>query len=107
MHRASDIEELKCWMNPPQMHIATVKKAVRAAWKRKFGDVCQGIEGKQCGIRMHFEVKFRSHRHYATIDHIDARGLGGGNELHNIQVICRECNNEKSRTEYLLAPNPS
>lgn len=95
MHRASDLAELKCWNDPPQIHIATVKKAVRQAWKRTFGDICQS-----CSIRMHFEVKFRSHKHYATIDHILARALGGTNSLENIQVICKECNNLKSADEY-------
>lgn len=100
MRRASEVPELKCWPDPPQMHIATVKKAVRAAWKRAFGDVCQS-----CQCRMHFEMKFRTHRHYATIDHIISRGLGGSNHLHNIQVICRECNNLKSADEYRQTPN--
>lgn len=99
MHRASDLEELKLWQDSPQMHISAIKKAVRNAWKRKFGDICQ-----MCGCRMHFEIKFRTHRHYATIDHIEARALGGGNNLSNIQVVCRECNNTKSKEEYLLIP---
>ena len=99
MHRASDIPELKIWQDPPQLHIASVKKIVRQAWKRVFGDLCQA-----CGCRMHFEAKFRSHRHFATIDHIQARGLGGNNSLENIQIICRECNNRKSVDEYHAMP---
>lgn len=95
MHRASDIEELKCWPNPPMLHIANVKKALRNAWRRKFGDICQ-----MCRARMHFEIKFRSHKHYATIDHILARGLGGTDSLENIQVVCHECNNFKSWEEH-------
>lgn len=99
MRRASDIGELQCWPKPPMIHVATVKKALRLAWKRAFGDICQS-----CECRMHFEIKFRMHPHYATIDHILSRGLGGGNELENIQIICRECNNLKSVDEYRQNP---
>lgn len=76
------------------IHIATVKKAIRHAWRRKFGHLCQC-----CGTTMHFEIKFRGHKHYATIDHILARGLGGTNNLSNIQIICKLCNNKKSAHE--------
>lgn len=95
MHRASDIGELDRWPDPPMIHVATVKKALRLAWRRKFGDICQS-----CGTHMHFDIKFRSHRSYATIDHILARGLGGSNKLGNIQIICRACNNVKSVDEH-------
>ena len=101
MRRASDIDELKCWQGIPDLHIATVKKAVRKAWKRAFGDTCQS-----CECRMHFEARFRNHRHYATIDHIIARGLGGTHALDNIQVVCLECNNKKSVHEYHMSPMP-
>ena len=42
-------------------------------------------------------------KNYATIDHIIARGLGGNDDLHNIQIICRKCNNYKSRKEGSMA----
>lgn len=94
MHRASEIDELSWWIDPPMMQVATVKKAVRNAWKRKFGSICQ-----ICGVVMHFEIKFRDSHKYATIDHIIARCLGGTNHLSNIQVVCKKCNNEKSADE--------
>lgn len=94
MHRAHEIAELKVWKDAP-IHLATFKKAVRNAWKRHFGCKCQ-----LCGAIMLFDVRNRHHRHYATLDHILARGLGGGNGLDNIQVVCRECNNKKSVEEH-------
>lgn len=94
MNRASDIEEFKGWNDPPVMSAATVKKAIRQAWKRKFGSVCQ-----MCGTLMHFDIKARGHKHYATIDHILARALGGTDHLHNVQVVCKTCNNKKSVSE--------
>lgn len=99
MHRASEIAELSVWQHQSNIHLATFKKMVRQAWRRQFGDICQS-----CNVRMHFEIRFRTHRHYATIDHIIARSLGGGDELENIQVICRDCNNEKSVIEYRQNP---
>ena len=98
MHKASDIPELMVHMDAP-LHLANVKKMVRQAWKRAFGEVCQS-----CGCRMHFEAKFRSSRHYATLDHILARGLGGANTLENIAVVCMSCNNKKSADEYHQMP---
>ena len=98
MHRASDIPELKVWADAP-LYLSKVKKLVRQAWKRFYGDICQ-----LCGCRMHFEAKFRSNRHYATIDHILARALGGKDSLDNIQCVCFSCNNNKSADEYHKMP---
>lgn len=96
MHRASEIEDLEYWKNGTlSLDRSPLKKVIRKAWKRKFGDICQ-----ICSCRMHFEVKFRSHPRYATIDHILARGLGGSNSLENVQVVCFTCNNGKSVDEY-------
>lgn len=96
MRRASEIRELDGWPNPPMLHIANVKKAIRMAWKRAYGSTCQS-----CGGHMHFDAKFRNSNKYATIDHILARALGGDDTLENVQVICKECNNKKSSVEYL------
>lgn len=35
----------------------------------------------------------------ATIDHINARGLGGTNAFSNLRVICHACNNAKAHEE--------
>lgn len=94
MHRASDIPELETWSNPP-LHLANFKKAIRQAWRRKFGDVCE-----PCGMKMLFDPKSRGLSKYATLDHILARALGGRDELENITVICKSCNNRKSAEEY-------
>jgi 5-methylcytosine-specific restriction endonuclease McrA len=99
MFKASDIPELKIWKDTNHLNGASIKKIARQAWKRAYGDQCQS-----CGCRMHFEIKFRAHRHFATIDHILARGLGGRDILENIQVVCRECNNKKSLDEYHSMP---
>lgn len=94
MRRASDIEELKNWVNPP-LHLANFKKALRQAWRRHFGDKCE-----LCGMNMLFDVKARGLSKYATLDHILARALGGKDELSNIAVVCKSCNNRKSVEEY-------
>ncbi len=98
--RASDIPELAQSGLAMDVNVATVKKAIRQAWKRHFGDACP-----TCNARMHFEMKFRKHRHYATLDHILARSLGGDNSLSNIAVVCAFCNNLKSKDEYRLMPS--
>lgn len=95
MHRASDIEELKSWSDPPDFSSPVIKKLLRAAWKRAFGKLCP-----LCKCVMHFDLDHQHHRHFATIDHIIARGLGGTNHLYNIQVLCKKCNGRKSIYEY-------
>lgn len=95
MKRASEIPELKSWPNPPLLHVSCVKKALRSAWRRHFGEICQS-----CERPMHFEIKFRKNKHFATIDHIIARSINGSNGLDNIQVICLGCNGKKSVDEF-------
>lgn len=99
MRRASEIKELTAWNDLPSMHLSTFKKALRLAWRRHFGGKCQS-----CECLMHFEIRYRSHKHYATIDHIVARALGGTDALDNLQVICKDCNNLKSIDEYRQVP---
>ncbi len=98
MHIASDIPELSHMPASLDVTLANVKKIIRQAWKRHFGDGCP-----ICGSRMHFEIKFRSNPRYATIDHILARALGGTNSLDNLTVVCMECNNNKSKDEFQLS----
>lgn len=100
MHRASDIKELKAWNDPPPMHLSSFKKALRLAWRRHFGSLCE-----LCGCMMHFEAKYRGHKHYATIDHVRARALGGTDALDNLMVACQKCNNLKSIDEYHQVPD--
>lgn len=90
--RADALEILWIWQQPPPIHLYGFRQALKKAWKAKFGCNCPS-----CNREMNFK---NSHaKNFATIDHIIARGLGGTDELHNIQVICRRCNNDKSRDE--------
>ncbi len=101
MHRASEIEELKYWDGKINLAHARARKLIRQAWRRAFGDICQG-----CGVKMHFEAKMATHRHFATIEHIKARGTGGdANSLDNISCICHSCNNQKSLDDYWESKN--
>lgn len=68
----------------------------KRAWFAYYGARCLF-----CDVQM-ILVAERSKR-MATIDHIDARGLGGTNDPANIQVICRGCNAEKAALEGPLA----
>lgn len=34
-----------------------------------------------------------------TLDHIVARSLGGSNERHNLQILCKGCNRRKAQFE--------
>ena len=43
--------------------------------------------------------KRREVKSMATIDHIEPLCLGGTDDPENLQVICKTCNNKKSRLE--------
>ncbi len=69
----------------------------RRAWRAVFGDECLF-----CGRPMLFSRARKGERaggRRATVDHIDCRGLGGGHEASNIQIICWRCNLDKSKAE--------
>jgi 5-methylcytosine-specific restriction endonuclease McrA len=83
---------------PPPFHDTRFRREVRTAWRKQFGGKCQG-----CGHGMAFDVRDQQMPNFATIDHINARGLGGSEELHNVQVICARCNNKKSLQEHWIA----
>lgn len=74
------------------------KSLIRHYWKKVFGRRCIFCERK-----MRFKLnKDKAASHDATIDHINARGLGGTNDLKNLQVICNSCNASKSKIESLV-----
>ena len=68
--------------------------ALRRTWREKFGDSC-----RDCTRQMDF--KHHNSWSYATVDHILARALGGTEELENLRIICRRCNNDKAKVEQL------
>lgn len=72
----------------------TKRRMLKKAWMKAFGTRCLFCE---CDMT----TTDPSQPTYATLDHIDARCLGGKNELRNFQVICRSCNQSKAREEHL------
>ncbi len=52
-----------------------------------YGDVCPS-----CGKVMNFDIGGGP---YATIDHVIPRSQGGTNQEDNLQLLCKECNEEK------------
>ena len=65
---------------------------IKTAWMDRWGRSCLF-----CGVRMVISNEPKSYR--ATIDHINARALGGEDRLANLQVICSCCNELKSYAE--------
>ena len=53
-----------------------------------YGDICPS-----CQKLMNFGIGGGP---YATIDHVIPRSLGGTNQEDNLQLLCKECNEEKA-----------
>jgi len=67
---------------------------VKTMWLEWFGCDCPS-----CGQEMQDDIARSDDDNFATVDHILARALGGGNDRENITIICRACNNHKSAYE--------
>lgn len=72
-------------------------KRKKEAWLKKYGRRCLF-----CKRDMLFHVRNRFHGRFATLDHINARCLGGEHRNKNIQVICSDCNSVKAVEEEKL-----
>ena len=77
----------------------------RRVWRAMFGDECLFC-GRVMGFRTARKLSSKAvwkivdnADRQATVDHIDCRGLGGGHEVSNIQIICWRCNLAKSKAE--------
>lgn len=83
---------LKSWVGtiPERIGSSHFRQLV-AQWFDEFGDICQS-----CEVKMTRRSRHRRAPNFATIDHIQARGLGGTNAVGNLQVICNKCNGVKS-----------
>lgn len=77
-----------------QLNKPSIRMAVIRAWIDKYGRDCLF-----CGVTMKTYPRNPHDIARATIDHIDARSLGGQETPDNFQVICLGCNGEKSRAE--------
>lgn len=92
-HTAKDLDIKWKWKEPAPIRLAGFKRALKKAWKKKFGDKCIHCEREM----VFFGNPYLSN--YATIDHVVARAFGGSCGLENIQVICLSCNGKKGRFE--------
>jgi 5-methylcytosine-specific restriction endonuclease McrA len=45
-------------------------------------------------------------RHKATIEHVQPRSLGGGDEPDNLDVACRKCNTSRNHSAWVPARGP-
>ncbi len=58
-----------------------------------------GLNCQECGVEMkvdmetgQIDIKLSKG---ATIDHIRPKSQGGTNQLENLQLLCKQCNNQK------------
>lgn len=70
------------------------RRIIILTWIETFGPLCLFCERQMSALK-----RDRGANNYATIDHIDCLALGGSKRFSNIQVICKRCNNIKSRAE--------
>jgi 5-methylcytosine-specific restriction endonuclease McrA len=63
-------------------------------WFKKYGTV-KKVACYICGKLLTFKE--------STLEHILARGLGGKNNLENLDIACENCNRSKAKKERLLA----
>ena len=80
-----------------------MKRALIRDWFGHYGRGCPLCD-REMLLRNPFRSgKPRMHERRATIDHIDAIGLGGRDDYANLQVVCYRCNQEKSYDEGRIA----
>ncbi len=89
------------WHIPAPLKLPGFKRALKQAWREKFGDVCS-----RCNKRMQFDVPRRSRvlKTYATVDHIRPKSKGGTDALSNPMIICSQCNNRKGDRHVSVFP---
>jgi hypothetical protein len=70
-------------------------RVMKRMWFFYFGDSCPS-----CGVKMTTDLAQLEKGHFATIDHILARSLGGHHKAwSNLTCVCRDCNSFKSGYE--------
>lgn len=95
---AFGLDILHTWYDPPPLHLAGFKQSLKRAWRREFGDSCP-----ICNVTMKFgeSANTKISKKYATIDHIHPVCAGGKDNLKNIRVICKKCNEKKGKEDQL------
>jgi len=77
--RANGLDLLNQWLKPTTKR-QPIKPGIRFQVLKRDGYRCQ-----MCGVTAQDDAKLE-------IDHIHPVSKGGGNELSNLQVLCRDCN---------------
>ena len=77
--RANGLDLLNQWLKPTTKR-QPIKPGIRFQVLKRDGYRCQ-----MCGVTAQDGAKLE-------IDHIHPVSKGGGNELSNLQVLCRDCN---------------
>lgn len=52
-----------------------------------------------CGVETLFNVKHEQRKDFATVDHVFPLAAGGTNDIENLTIACRECNNHRGDGE--------
>jgi rubredoxin len=78
--RANGLQLLREWLTPPTPKRQPIKPSIRFQVLKRDDYRCQ-----MCGATAQDGAKLE-------IDHIHPVSKGGGNELSNLQVLCRDCN---------------
>jgi 5-methylcytosine-specific restriction endonuclease McrA len=55
-----------------------------------------------CGIKMRISFPKRLRHDSETIEHLNRRTDGGGNERDNIALACHECNSTRGNVDWLV-----
>ncbi|MFA5394379.1 MAG: HNH endonuclease [Candidatus Ratteibacteria bacterium] len=56
-----------------------------------------------CGCKLDLNAKFSNDK-YATIEHIIPKKWGGGNDISNLGLACRKCNNSGVGEKFKCIP---
>ena len=78
-------------MRTPSKLKASDKRRRKESLRRRHGDGCY-----LCGRPMLFEQRYKWNWAYATLDHIVPGYMGGSNELTNLRLAHRACNEFRS-----------
>lgn len=73
-------------------------KSARAKIRRIFER--DGNQCHYCNRAVHLDMTRRTHSKAATLDHVRTIAEGGGNEMWNLVVACKRCNEQRGTMPY-------